>query len=475
MHRETVEVDKLDLWTSNPRVEEASDQEDALDRIYNTSNPVSPSRSRRQLMNLVASIAENGYQNDVEPILVTHDNGRYTVKDANRRLSAIKLLSDPEAYQHMLEEKDFSTLKELSSEYHDNIPTSLDVVVFDQDEEEELREVLARKHNGPLDGAGTLPWGTESKNRFFSTGRRKLADQLEGPFEQQFGESLSSYLGGSNAITSTHRVFDFSVVKKYLSINDPDHPSSEELDRVKEFSDELKAYSRAQNTILSRLRKNDVEEGVIIPLKERQNPSSISPQALIKRTMSQFANTYGRNLDRRLGARYNNQDYLDLNDINFQEIHMLLAGLSSNGELTGDSGNRWSKAYLLAPAIRVFFELSLLSVQRSQTPGINLPKPSVSKDHSDNVGYMQKLFREDNAFKQYLSQSNILFDTWNDANSVINTTDFESAVTAAQLSSHKSVKDMEIFTVVKLFNEAVLFAILCEQYLGYKKTQTLQG
>lgn len=47
-------------------------------------------------------------------------------------------------------------------------------------------------------------------------------------------------------------------------------------------------------------------------------------------------------------------------------------------------------------------------------------------------------------------------------------TDFGSSVDLSQLTSHKSVKDLNIDTIVRLFEEAVLFAVLCQQYVMYK-------
>ncbi len=67
MQREVVSVDKLLLWQENPRVKAADSQMKELDNIYNFSNTSSQKTSKRQLMKLVESIAENGYQNDRPP------------------------------------------------------------------------------------------------------------------------------------------------------------------------------------------------------------------------------------------------------------------------------------------------------------------------------------------------------------------------------------------------------------------------
>lgn len=170
MQREVVSVDKLLLWQENPRVKAADSQMKELDNIYNFSNTSSQKTSKRQLMKLVESIAENGYQNDVEPILVKREGDHFVVQDANRRLSSIKLLLDPDKYRKILDEKDFEKVKSLAEANASKIPKELEVVVFEPGEEDTLKDILSRKHNGPLDGAGTLPWGDRSQRSFL---RRK--------------------------------------------------------------------------------------------------------------------------------------------------------------------------------------------------------------------------------------------------------------------------------------------------------------
>lgn len=468
MKRERVGVDNLLLWEANPRVEAADSQMDELDKIYNFSNPSSQNTSKRQLMKLIESIAVNGYQNDVEPILTVRKGQKFVVQDANRRLSSIKLLRNPDRYRDILDEKDYRRVKSLSEEYPTNIPSHLYVVVFEDDEEATLKDILSRKHNGPLDGVGTLPWSTEAKGRFFAQ-KKSLADRLEAPFEEQFGQSLTSYLGGSNAITSTRRVFGFSDVKKYLNIEDEDNITSDELDRVKEFADEIKGYCQEHEMLLSRLRKDDVRQNIIIPLQEKKNSTTVTPLIAVKRTRQELLGNVATNRDRHPGARYNNQSWLDINNPDFLDVNFLLVGLAANGKLDGEGYQRWAKAYLLAPAIRVIYELSLLSIVKADI-GVVLPQCNVSKEHKKNVNVIHELFKTDPHFLQFLSEGRIVFDTFSEAQSVIMHRDFGASVDDANLASHKSAKDYSIQTVIDLFDDAVLFAVLCQQYTLFKKS-----
>lgn len=428
MERINVNVSDLCLWETNPRVEPSIDQMDELNKIYNFSAQ-SQSTSKRQLMNLASSIAENGYQNDVEPILATRAGDKYVIHDANRRLSAIKLLQNPDCYRELLDDRDYKRLKNLVAEYPQNIPSSLDIVVFGDNEQDKLREILNRKHNGPQDGAGTIPWSTEAKARF--SGRQTFSDKLETPFQNQFGDSLTSYLGGSNATTSTRRVFNSAPVKEYLDIKNPDIITPEQLDKVKELADEVKGYCQENGTLISRLNNDVIKQDIIIPLQEKGQGTVRSPRLAAKRLNHDFASKFATNRDRHLSTK------------------------------------RWAKAFLIAPAIRVIFELSLLALDKSCNE-IHLPNIGVSAKHKENVSYVHSLFKN-NKFQDYLQAGRIVFDTYQEAHNVIENTDFGESVEYSSLGSHKSMKDYDIDTIMRLSNDAVLFAMLCQQYVQFKK------
>lgn len=460
-----VDVSDLRLWEKNPRVEPSIDQMDELNKIYNFSAP-SQSTSKRQLMNLASSIAENGYQNEAEPILATRAGDKYVIHDANRRLSAIKLLQHPDRYRELLDDQDYKKLKNLVAEYPQNIPSSLDIVVFGDDEQDKLKEILNRKHNGPQDGAGTIPWSTEAKARF--SGKQTFSDKLETPFQNQFGDSLTSYLGGSNAMTSTRRVFNSAPVRKYLDIKNPDIITPEQLDKVKEVADAVKGYCQENGTLISRLKSDDIKQDIIIPLQEKGQESVWSPGLAAKRLNHDFASKFATNRDRHLGARYNNPEWM-IDAPEFEDTNLMLAALNAYGVLKGDEIERLAKAYLIAPAIRVIYELSLLALVKSGIEITDTETPiEVSRKHKEHVSHVHSLFK-DGKFQNYLQAGRIIFDTFNEAQSVIEHTDFGESVEYSSLMSHKSMKDCDIDTIIRLSNDAVLFAMLCQQYVQFKK------
>lgn len=465
MRRETVNVSQLKLSQENPRVGETDSQINSMELIYNSSNEQPQRKSRRQLIKLAESIALNGYQNEVEPIITTESvDNTFVVMDANRRLTAIRLLTAPDKYKDILSASDLSHLKKLAADPEAQIPTQLEIVVFGSDEDAELHEILERKHGGPLDGVGTVPWSPVAKSRFF--GREEFPDKLEEPFEHQFGQSLSSYLGGSQSVTSTRRIFNFKAVRNYLDIKNPDKPTQEELDKVKSVADETIKYCDSNQIPLSRLNKHEVTEGIINPLINRGSAVTTDPDKSAKRIFLQKMYAESIKTERQLGSRYNRPQWI-VPDPNFRDLNCLLAGLMDNGELIGEDGRRKLKTYLLSPAIRSIYELAFLGVNTSGV-NISLPQP-ISTHHDLNVEYMYSLFIN-NYFKQYLSEREILFTTFQEANSVIDTTDFKTAVSQSQLSAHKSARNLDIDQVKLAFNTAVLFALLCEHYVAFLKS-----
>lgn len=437
-------------------------------------------------MNLLGSIASKGYQNSVEPIMVTFKNNKYYVEDGNRRIAAIKLLSNPDHYSKVLDSKDLKYVKEKKAKYENNIPQTLDVTVFETtpDGKRELADVLQRKHNGPNKGVGTVPWNTKAKERFAEGyGNKKavhLLDSLEIPYKNKFGSSLSEHLG--SRITSARRVFNASA-KKYLHISDPAHPSDQELEKVREYADALLRYCSDNEIKLSRINSPQVKE-VIKKLEEAkdevstqkggiaqsvENKEGISKPSVLpsgaQLSKKRFERGPVKERSSHLGSRYARAEYIEWDDSRFENLNMMLHALMSCGILPEKESERIDMAYLTAPAVRAIYEFALEGVRGA--PGVNLKHNRTSNKHDENVEYMEGLFNN-KLFKKFISGENKIFETDEDANDVIRDTDFKKSVSMTQNMAHKSIKNWDVDTVVRLFNEATLFAVLCEKYVAFK-------
>lgn len=137
-----VSINDIKLDTGNARIRAGRDQNECMSKIL---------RKEDQMITLMSSIANEGLT--TMPIIVKPDGALYVVMDGNRRITALKLLNEPEScpVQH-LRAKIQMIIKKASVE----IPASLDLLSSESDDAI-AHEVLAR-HRGSAGGAGQLDW-----------------------------------------------------------------------------------------------------------------------------------------------------------------------------------------------------------------------------------------------------------------------------------------------------------------------------
>ncbi|EEZ91964.1 hypothetical protein HMPREF0578_1200 [Mobiluncus mulieris 28-1] len=467
MKRLKADLSQIRLWEQNPRVEATSSQETALKAIYKSgSSENSEVNSRRQLLNLAESISQKGFQTEVDPLVAVEHDGNYIIQDGNRRLSALLLLKNPESYD-FLDSRDRKRLKIMREDSNIQLPDKVEMVVFTPDEDTQMKEVISRKHNGPLDGVGVVQWGSKAKQRFTNT--QKFSDQLEKPFEGQFGETLSSYLGGADAVTTTQRLFGFKATQKYLNIKDEDI-SEEVLDRAKKLADALKTRVSETGSPLSRLNAPEVGkiiENIERPPKTSSTGTTAKPEANdidnIRKTMEAFRDKGPKILGMEFFTEYSFLPEIQ----EFWLVNRLVLALTKFGALRGDEEDRNLKRLLLCPAVRVFFELSLKGIKAS------LPNPpkgfkTLSRNHNKNVQTVVDMFTDDNGFLNYLVEAG-LYDGYNQARTQITTRKFADSVNESNLASHSADQMLDAQHIETMFNDAVLFVSLCQHYVKYSR------
>jgi hypothetical protein len=138
-----VPINDILLDISNARIRAGQDQNDCISRIL---------RKEDQLFALMQDIAQNGLT--TMPILVQPTgDGKWVVKDGNRRVTALKLLNEPEKCP---QDRLKSRIQAIRKKYLSNISSEVDVL-SSENKEAIIKEVLAR-HDGGADGAGQLDW-----------------------------------------------------------------------------------------------------------------------------------------------------------------------------------------------------------------------------------------------------------------------------------------------------------------------------
>jgi len=150
---QNIPVERLFLDLKNPRHEELDTEEEAIEILC----------SDEKVIQILTSIAEDGLS-PIERLAVVSDNdedgpnGNFVVAEGNRRLCAIKLLTDPDL---------------APSEHRDAIEkaaanwtpiTEIPCVIFN-DDDENLSLWIERRHQGPMDGVGLKPWTADQKAR----------------------------------------------------------------------------------------------------------------------------------------------------------------------------------------------------------------------------------------------------------------------------------------------------------------------
>lgn len=146
-----IPIEELLLDTGNPRIRHGLDQKDCLERIL---------RRKRTFMNLLRDIARNGLT--IEPIVVSrNEDGKWIVRDGNRRVAALKLLKDPESCPDKVLQKE---IQRLAEKHPDNVLNAVDCLA--SDDEEMILRYLELKHTGANDGVGQETWSSLTKATF---------------------------------------------------------------------------------------------------------------------------------------------------------------------------------------------------------------------------------------------------------------------------------------------------------------------
>ena len=153
-----IEVDKLLFDVKNPRHDVLSDQTETLHEIMLDQ--------KGKLLKLAKDIVDFGI-NPSELSIVTpskDESDKFVVTEGNRRLAALKLLSDPAMAALGYNSEDVNTFKAYGEKYNDSPIKSLACVVFGQ--RDEANHWIELRHTGENEGRGVVPWRAKEKARF---------------------------------------------------------------------------------------------------------------------------------------------------------------------------------------------------------------------------------------------------------------------------------------------------------------------
>jgi hypothetical protein len=170
-----LKIDQLKLDLANPRITQASDQHEAMQRIIDDQDI--------KLANLAESIVEDGL-NPMDRLLVMRDrDGYYIVLEGNRRAAALKILKNPP----MLTGLDIrpALQKRLEAAAQNFNPRSIEpIACFEVTDRGAGRHWIEQRHSGEDEGRGIVKWSGLASSRF--RGRDPALQALD--FVRQHGK-----------------------------------------------------------------------------------------------------------------------------------------------------------------------------------------------------------------------------------------------------------------------------------------------
>ncbi len=163
-----IKLTKLNMDLSNPRHPEQGSQQEIIQWM---SGSHGDENVGKKLYVLAKDIADFGLNPSDIPIVVPATRGQFSVLEGNRRITALKLLTNPE----MSPEKWVKKFRELASTAKE-LPTDVNCVIYE--EPEEAFHFIEIKHLGQQEGKGTVPWGAEQNARHIERGKGRSRDRL---------------------------------------------------------------------------------------------------------------------------------------------------------------------------------------------------------------------------------------------------------------------------------------------------------
>lgn len=151
-----IPIEKIRNYHENPRHDIGTNERDTLRKLFDAVGT-------QHMINLAEDIYKNGLMGGQQITVVAVENSQnYIVYEGNRRLAALKLLSNPDYFDFL----DTTTINRVKKLIGNNRTISqVDCYVTDEDE---AFFIMERRHSGEDKGRGVRPWKSREKEAFFS-------------------------------------------------------------------------------------------------------------------------------------------------------------------------------------------------------------------------------------------------------------------------------------------------------------------
>lgn len=233
-----IEVSRLRLDVRNPRLSAVPDsQRDALGEMSEVQGA--------KLVALCRHISQHGLNPTQRFIVIPDDDNQFIVLDGNRRLTALRVLDNPELAIHRLSDTELRQLKQIAASY--TPIEAAPAAVFKKREDADVW--IALIHGGESDGAGSVPWSAQQKARHKARAGTKAPhlQVLEFVFNEGklSDQATQIYERGRYPVSTLERALTTPYVRDQLGIELAEgqvvthYPKSEVLKGLTKLVDEI--------------------------------------------------------------------------------------------------------------------------------------------------------------------------------------------------------------------------------------------
>jgi hypothetical protein len=205
-------IDELLLDEDNPRLGSVATQSQALEKIIE----LNPAHFR----NMMLSIKDDGLDPGDSLYVIQADHEDYVVLEGNRRLSALKVLLNPDILEGTgVSDAVKASLVRAAAGFDRAKVEPVRCVLFER--REDAHDWIFRRHTGAADGEGRITWGRLEIQRF--SGDHSVLDIIDfvGRNADYSAEEWNETreLIESNKSSNLSRLLESSVGQKFLGIS----------------------------------------------------------------------------------------------------------------------------------------------------------------------------------------------------------------------------------------------------------------
>ena len=211
MSSKNLKLDSLDLDLQNPRIQLATDQRDAMQKIL--------SEQKVKLINLAESIAIRGFSPMDRCLVLRSDikTGKFVVLEGNRRVLCAKLLKNPSLI-HTLNMPD-AFRKRLAKASQKFDPKNIEPVdCYEVKDRAEGNDWIRQRHKGEDSGRGIVDWSALASSRF--AGRDPALQALEFVLEHGgLSDEQKEQINNAKFISTLDRLLSTPTVRSAIGFD----------------------------------------------------------------------------------------------------------------------------------------------------------------------------------------------------------------------------------------------------------------